>query len=363
MVEQDKSKTSRSIELCKRVVTTESFIAEAKEIYGDSYDYSKVDYKNRDHRVTIVCPIHGDFQVYAREHLDGKGCPKCEKGEKFIAKLKEKFGDKFGLDEFVYESSTSPITLICPIHGAFSRLPNQILTYKCGCPECGNELQRQFQEQTHKDAIEHKEERDLARKEREYARREAKRQREEEEKRAEEALAKERWIKRIRSILEQEDKHIDLFTEKLSKPWYEDFFDFNFNALYSDDGILLDGKQDISLRPRHWPLHHMKVEANQGELIEAKFYVCDLNKNQTLELLLILEDIISGGYRGSIEDIRVKYEPYLDQLFKYDGIKDGYKIVFNQWTLDATIKIRKNAAKRKRVNTYPKYNIFILLYP
>ncbi len=357
MVEQDKSKTSRSIELCKRVVTTESFIAEAKEIYGDSYDYSKVDYKNRDHRVTIVCPIHGDFQVYAREHLDGKGCPKCEKGEKFIAKLKEKFGDKFGLDEFVYESSTSPITLICPIHGAFSRLPNQILTYKCGCPECGNELQRQFQEQTHKDAIEHKEERDLARKEREYARREAKRQREEEEKRAEEALAKERWIKRIRSILEQEDKHIDLFTEKLSKPWYEDFFDFNFNALYSDDGILLDGKQDISLRPRHWPLHHMKVEANQGELIEAKFYVCDLNKNQTLELLLILEDIISGGYRGSIEDIRVKYEPYLDQLFKYDGIKDGYKIVFNQWTLDATIKIRKNAAKRKRVNTYPKYNV------
>ena len=43
MVEQDKSKTSRSIELCKRVVTTESFIAEAKEIYGDSYDYSNVD--------------------------------------------------------------------------------------------------------------------------------------------------------------------------------------------------------------------------------------------------------------------------------------------------------------------------------
>lgn len=139
MNEQDTAKGNRSQELCRRVVTTESFIAEAKEIYGDRYDYSKVDYKNRDNRVIVTCPVHGDFQVYAREHLDGKGCPKCEKGEKFIAKLKEKFGDKFGLDEFVYESSTTPVTLICPTHGAFSKLPNQILNLQFGCPHCGND--------------------------------------------------------------------------------------------------------------------------------------------------------------------------------------------------------------------------------
>lgn len=136
---QNENINNRSLELCRRVVTTESFIAEAKEIYGDRYDYSKVDYKNREHRVTIVCPVHGDFQVYAREHLDGKGCPKCEKGEKFLAKLKEKFGDKFGLDEFVYESSTSPVTLICPTHGAFSRKPQQILNLQFGCPMCGSD--------------------------------------------------------------------------------------------------------------------------------------------------------------------------------------------------------------------------------
>ena len=140
MNEQDTPKGSRSLELCRRVVTTESFIAEAKELYGNRYDYSKVDYKNRDHRVVVTCPVHGDFQVYAREHLDGKGCPKCEKGDKFIAKLKEKFGDKFGLDEFVYESSTTPVTLICPVHRAFSRLPHQILNAPLGCPECGNDL-------------------------------------------------------------------------------------------------------------------------------------------------------------------------------------------------------------------------------
>ena len=157
MSDNSNSQSNRSLELCRRVVTTESFIAEAKEIYGDHYDYSKVDYKNRDHRVVVTCPVHGDFQVYAREHLDGKGCPKCEKGEKFLAKLKEKFGDKFGLEQFVYESSTSPVTLICPTHGAFSRLPNVILNSKYGCQECGNEILRHLQEQAHLDAVEHKE--------------------------------------------------------------------------------------------------------------------------------------------------------------------------------------------------------------
>ena len=141
MNEQDTAKGNRSQELCRRVVTTKSFIAEAKEIYGDRYDYSKVDYKNRDNRVIVTCPVHGDFQVYAREHLDGKGCPKCDKGEKFIAKLKEKFGDKFG---FVYESSTTPVTLICPTHGAFSKLPNQILNLQFGCPHCGNDAKEEI---------------------------------------------------------------------------------------------------------------------------------------------------------------------------------------------------------------------------
>ena len=161
MSKQTDNQNNRSLELCKRVVTTESFIAEAKEIYGDRYDYSRVDYKNKEHRVTIVCPIHGDFQVYAREHLDGKGCPKCEKGEKFLLKLKEKFGDKFGLDEFIYESSTMPVTLICPTHGAFSRKPNQILNSTFGCPSCAN----QVKDDAHQAAVAKREEKIKAREE------------------------------------------------------------------------------------------------------------------------------------------------------------------------------------------------------
>ena len=349
------------MELCRRVVTTESFIVEAKEIYGDRYDYSKVAYKNSEHRVVVTCPVHGDFQVYAREHLDGKGCPKCEKGEKFIGRLKEKFGDKFGLDEFVYDSSTTPVTLICPVHGAFSRLPHQILNAPLGCPECGNDLLIQRREQAHQYAIEHKEERDQARRERYRARREAERIKEEEEKRAEEALAREKWVDKIHSILDFKSKRnvdsdFDLFTEMPGERWYEDFFGLNLNTLCNDDGTLLDGKQYIFLRPKHWPLSQMKVEANQGELVKATFYVCDLEREQLYGLLLILENILSGGFLGAIEDIKEKFEPYIDQVFSYDGTKDGFKIVLNQWTLlNVTITIRRIGARFQRPHNYPKY--------
>lgn len=156
MADENGSNSNRSLEMCRRVVTTESFIKEAKQVWGDRYDYSKVDYKNREHRVTVICPIHGEFQVYAREHLDGKGCPKCEKGEKFISKLKAKFGDKFGLEKFVYQSSTSPVTLICPKHGEFTRLPNSILNSANGCPECGKEALQKRQENLHNIALDKK---------------------------------------------------------------------------------------------------------------------------------------------------------------------------------------------------------------
>lgn len=349
-MEQDMSQNNRSLELCRRVVTTESFIAEAKEIYGDRYDYNKVDYKNRDHRVVVTCPVHGDFQVYAREHLDGKGCPKCEKGEKFITKLKEKFGDKFGLDDFVYESSTSPVTLICPIHGVFSKLPHAILNSRCGCPECGNEFMRQLQELAHQDAIEHKEERDQARRERERLRREERKRREEEEKRQEEIQAKDRWIEKVQKIIKrgENNRPLNLFDEKNipSKPWYEDFFGLNLNDLSNNDGTLLEGTQYLFLRPKHWPLNQMRVESINGKLIKTHIYLHSLNQEQAFELMLLLEDIFSGGFIKSVEEFKDFLRQYKDQYFKFEGEKDGFKIIFN--TSSQTLRITRLKAKTSK---------------
>ena len=224
---------NRSLELCKRVVITESFIAEAKEIYGDRYDYSKVDYKNRDHRVTVVCPIHGDFLVYAREHLDGKGCPKCEKGEKFLAKLEEKFGDKFGLEQFVYNSSTSPVTLVCPEHGAFSRTPTQILNSSWGCPECAKKVN----DDVHQAAVARKEAA-KAEKQREIDEMNAQKLQEWKDARAERERKREKALKAFLSgkkpkdfyapfqiYMQRVDEHIDVirYNAKWIEPYYRDY--------------------------------------------------------------------------------------------------------------------------------------------
>lgn len=145
---------NRSLELCTRVVTTESLIEEAKAIYGDKYDYSKVVYQNRNHKIVVGCPVHGDFEVFARDHLDGKGCPKCTKGEMFKEKVIEKFGEKFGFDRFVYYDSQTPVELVCPQHGSFYRTPSNVLGSSCGCPDCAAEKTKMIQEeQSRKAAI------------------------------------------------------------------------------------------------------------------------------------------------------------------------------------------------------------------
>lgn len=66
----------------------EQLIKRAKEIHGDKYDYSLVDYKNSKTKIKIICPIHGIFEQSPDSHLRGRGCPICNEshGEKKISK-------------------------------------------------------------------------------------------------------------------------------------------------------------------------------------------------------------------------------------------------------------------------------------
>ena len=43
-------------------MTTEDFISKAIGVHGNKYDYSKVEYVNTLTKVTIICPIHGEFE-------------------------------------------------------------------------------------------------------------------------------------------------------------------------------------------------------------------------------------------------------------------------------------------------------------
>ena len=62
-------------------LTTEEFIAKAKAVHGDKYDYSKVEYVDSTTKVCIVCKKHGDFWQLPSSHIKGHGCVKCSADE------------------------------------------------------------------------------------------------------------------------------------------------------------------------------------------------------------------------------------------------------------------------------------------
>jgi len=57
----------------------ETFIPKSNEVHNNKYDYSKVEYVDPHTKVTIICPIHGEFQQRPSHHLCGNGCSECGK--------------------------------------------------------------------------------------------------------------------------------------------------------------------------------------------------------------------------------------------------------------------------------------------
>jgi len=133
--------------------TAEQFIAEAKKIHGDKYDYSLVEYTTNNHKVIISCPIHGLFAQTPAAHLTSCGCPMCAREnskksrfcskEDFLRKAISIHGDKYDYSKVRYINSYTPVTIICPIHGEFERLPMRHIGAKAGCPLCQTRPQRE----------------------------------------------------------------------------------------------------------------------------------------------------------------------------------------------------------------------------
>lgn len=121
----------------KLSLTTEEFIQKAKMIHGDKYDYSKVNYTNKENEVTIICPKHGEFSERAGDHLRGHGCRACGREktfltqpdkirltkEEFIEKARAKHGDKYDYSLVEYVDTNHPVKIICPVHGVFEQTP------------------------------------------------------------------------------------------------------------------------------------------------------------------------------------------------------------------------------------------------
>lgn len=61
----------------KKRLPTNEFIRRARSVHGDKYDYSKVKYITQKYKVSIICPVHGEFWQTPDSHTRGIGCPEC----------------------------------------------------------------------------------------------------------------------------------------------------------------------------------------------------------------------------------------------------------------------------------------------
>ena len=74
-------KHPRGCPLCNHHLppTNEEWINKAKKIHFKFFDYSKTKFINDRTKVIITCPIHGDFEILPKKHLNSCGCPHCMK--------------------------------------------------------------------------------------------------------------------------------------------------------------------------------------------------------------------------------------------------------------------------------------------
>ena len=124
----------------KKTSSKEEFITKAREVHGDKYDYSKVDYVNAYTKVCINCPEHGEFWQNPNGHLNGRGCLKCvdkyvPTTEEWIEKARKVHGDKYNYSKVKYVDSKTKVCIICPEHGEFWQNPSNH-TNGQGCPKC-----------------------------------------------------------------------------------------------------------------------------------------------------------------------------------------------------------------------------------
>jgi len=126
--------------------TTEEFIKRANLVHEHKYDYSRVNYVNKNSNVTIICREHGVFEQQPANHLHGQGCPGC-KGDR-ISTAKRK-GTRQTLEKWISERNSdyeydldtftnflSPMRITCRKHGDFWQTPGNHFHQNQNCPMC-----------------------------------------------------------------------------------------------------------------------------------------------------------------------------------------------------------------------------------
>ena len=121
-----------------RKLTNEEFL---ERIDRKNCKYKPLDeYKGSNVKIRFMCNKHGEFLARPNDILNGQGCPKCGgtqklTNEEFIANANIVHNSFFSYDKCIYVNSNEKVTITCPIHGDFEQKPNNHLNGQ-GCLKC-----------------------------------------------------------------------------------------------------------------------------------------------------------------------------------------------------------------------------------
>ena len=137
-----------------RLTHKERFLKNARAMYPD-YDFSRVEYKDRETHIVVVCPVHGEFKIRPRTLLIGEkgqkphGCWKCnnlippyEKEltlDTFKNRMHELYGDRYTFVWSDFNNKQSMIRFTCKEHGEQRRSVTGLLDGK-GCAYCNGKF-------------------------------------------------------------------------------------------------------------------------------------------------------------------------------------------------------------------------------
>ena len=118
----------------------DDFVRRCTEIFGGKYSYDKTVYDGNRKKVIITCPIHGDFEMIAGQHLKKSECPKCvgvhnHTTEEWVVQVNIVHNNKYTYDKTDYTIGKDKVTITCPLHGDFEQTASTHLSGS-GCPTC-----------------------------------------------------------------------------------------------------------------------------------------------------------------------------------------------------------------------------------
>jgi hypothetical protein len=125
-------------------------IKKFKNKHGDKYIYDLVVYEKAIIKVSIICKIHGIFNITPNSHINGSGCYKCgliNSGlngrlgtDAFIQKSSDIHNNRYTYDKCLYTTYYDKVIITCKIHGDFQQQPRKHLAGQ-GCKKCAGQKQ------------------------------------------------------------------------------------------------------------------------------------------------------------------------------------------------------------------------------